>query len=133
SYITYLKKELQKSKDEDIKQQLFEKEQELKNINEKLASQYRQGQLFTVPDINIAAMSGKNIIKFHVADNALFKTRLYNGELTYQKMEDYPALKQEIERYLTHINNLETPVNTIKKYGEVLYKKLFTDDFTTTA
>src|SRR5690606_29471658 len=63
----------------------------------------------------------------------LFKTRLYNGELTYQKMEDYPALKQEIERYLIHINNLETPVNTIKKYGEVLYKKLFTDDFTTTA
>src|SRR3546814_9287276 len=28
---------------------------------------------------------------------------------------------------------METPVSTIKKQGETLYKKLFTDDFNTTA
>lgn len=127
SYITYLKKELQQNKDEDLVQQLFEKELELKEVNGRLASQYRQGQLFAVPDMG--AMSGKNIIKFQVADSALFKTRLYNGNLTYQKIEDYPALKQQIENYLNQINNLETPVSTIKEQGAALYHKLFKDDF----
>jgi len=133
SYITYFKKEYQKSKDENIRQQLFEKELELKKINEQLAAQYRQSKLFVVPEVDITATTGKNIVKFKVTGNELFKTRLYNGKLTYQKIADYPVLKQEIENYLSHINNLEIPVSTIKEQGEILFGKLFTDDFNTTA
>src|SRR5690606_7399626 len=133
SYMTFLKKENQKSEDETINQQLFEKERELKNINEQLASQYKQSNLFAVPEIDITAINGKNIIKFTVTNNELFKIRLYNGKLTYKKVADYPELKQEIENYLTMINNLETPISTLKKQGgATLYKKLFTDDFDTT-
>lgn len=131
SYITFLKKEYQKSKDEKTKQQLFEKELELKKNNEQLTAQYRQSKLFTVPEIDMTVNNGKNIIKFKVAGNDLFKTRLHDGKLTYQKITDYQVLKGEIEQYLTHLNNLETPVSIIKKQGEHLYKKLFTDDFNT--
>lgn len=133
SYITFLKKEQQKSQDEDTKQQLFEKERELKKITEQLAAQYRQSQLFAAPEIDIAASSGKNIIKFNVTGDELFKTRLYEGKLTYQKIVNYPALKQEIENYLTQLTDLQAPVSILKKQGEALYKKLFDDDFTTTA
>src|SRR5690606_25538494 len=133
SYITYFKKEYQKSKDENIRQQLFEKELELKKINEQLAAQYRQSKLFVVPEVDITATTGKNIVKFKVTGNELFNTRLDNGKLTYQKIADYPVLKQEIENYLSHINNLEIPVSTIKEQGEILFGKLFTDDINTTA
>src|SRR3546814_3166318 len=133
SYITHLKKEYQKSKNENTKQQRFEKELELKKINEQLAAQYRQSKLFVVPKVDITITTGKNIVKFKVTGNELFKTRLHSGKLTYQKIADYSGLKQEIENYLAHINDMETPVSTIKKQGETLYKKLFTDDFNTTA
>ncbi len=133
SYITFLKKEYQKSKDENYKQQLFEKELELKKVNEQLSAQYKQSKLFAVPKVDISTLTGKNIIKFKVSGNDLFKARLYNGKLTYQKIANYPVLKLEIENYLIHINNLETPISTLKKQGEALYKKLFTDDFNTRA
>src|SRR5690606_8724354 len=133
SYMTFLKKENQKSEDETINQQLFEKERELKNINEQLASQYKQSNLFAVPEIDITATTGKNIIKFTVANNELFKIRLYNGKLTYKKVSDYHELKQEIENYIAMINDLETPINTLKRQCSAThYKKLFTDDFDTT-
>src|SRR5690606_14960962 len=63
----------------------------------------------------------------------LYKIRLYKGKLSYNKIEDYPKLKKEIEGYLTNINNLEIPVKVIKKQGESIYKRLFTDDFNTKA
>src|SRR5690606_20920321 len=105
----------------------------LKKIKEQLTAQYRQSKLFIVPEIDMTVSNGKNIIKFKVVDNDLFKTRLHDGKLTYQKITDYRVLKGEIEQYLTHLNNLETPVSIIKEHGEHLYKKLFTDDFNTSA
>src|SRR5690606_29657319 len=51
------------------------------------------------------------------------------GKLTHHKIADYPVLKQEIQGYLSLINDLESPVNAIKKQGEALYNKLFKDDF----
>src|SRR5690606_39423147 len=53
SYITFLKKEHKKNNEENKKQQLFEKELELKKINERLTAQYRQGGLFVVPEVDI--------------------------------------------------------------------------------
>lgn len=132
SYITFLKKEHKNNNAESIKQQLFEKELELKKINERFTAQYKQSKHFVAPNIDITSITDKNIIKFNVAGNELFKTRLYNGKLTYHKIADFPVLKREIERYLTLINNLEASVSTIKKQGEALYKKLFRDDFDTT-
>ena len=130
SYITFLKKEFQKSKDEALQQQLFEKEIELKKISEQLTDQYKLNNLFAVSDIDIAVgTANKNIIKFKVSGEELFKIRLYNGKIVYQKIDNYPALKKEIGDYLSLINNLETPINTLKKQGDILYKKLFTDDF----
>jgi len=133
SYIALLKKEYQKYKDEETKQQLFEKEVELKKINEQIVSQYRNSSQFIKPAIDINEISDKNVIKFEVSGGSLYKLRLYKGELSYNKIEDYPSLKKEIESYLTNINNLEIPVSTIKKQGESIYKRLFTDDFNTKA
>src|SRR5690606_6729779 len=129
SYITFLKKEHRKNAEESTKQQLFEKELALKEINERLTAQYRQSKLFVVPKIDLTTEIGKNIIKFTVTGNELFKTRLFNGKLTYQKIADYPVLKKEINNYLTLIQNLDTSISVIKKQGGVLYKKLFKDDF----
>lgn len=131
SYITFLKKQHKKNKDENTKQQLFEKELELEEINRQLTSQYRQGNLFIGPNIDVTATRGKNIIKFNVAGNELFKTRLYNGKLTYHKIADYSKLKQDVKNYLFLINNLESSISTIKKQGEALYKKIFNDEFDT--
>jgi CHAT domain-containing protein len=131
AYITFLKKELQKRDSEDTRQQLFEKEIELKKIREQLAAQYRQSNLFVVPQVDINTGNKKNIIKFNVTGNKLFKQRLHQGKLTYHKIDDYPTLKRDIEDYLRAINNLQTPVSTIKKKGTVLYNKLFTNDFET--
>src|SRR5690606_761460 len=100
SYITFLKKEHRKNAEESTKQQLFEKELALKEINERLTAQYRQSKLFVVPKIDLTTEIGKNIIKFTVTGNELFKTRLFNGKLTYQKIADYPVLKKEINNYL---------------------------------
>lgn len=133
SYITFLKKEYQKNKDENTKQQLFEKELELKKVKEQIASQYQRNNLFTTPQIDITANSDKNIIKFRAAGNELFKIRLHNGKLTYQKIPGYFELKQEIENYLVNINNLNIPISELKKQGEMLFNKLFSDDFDTTA
>lgn len=131
SYITYLKKEYQKSKDGSIKQQLFKKELELDKINEEYTAQYRQSALFADPKIDLNSKRDKNIIKFKVAGNDLFKIRVYDGEFTYKKINDYPLLKQEIEEYLSLINNLEVPISCIKQSGARLFEKLFTDDFNT--
>jgi CHAT domain-containing protein len=128
SYITFLKKEHKNSNAESIQQQLFEKELELKNINERFTAQYKQSKLFVAPNIDVTLITDKNVIRFNVTGNELFKTRLHNGKLTYRKIADFSVLKQEIENYLTLINNLESPVSTIKKQGEALYKKLFYDD-----
>ncbi len=129
SYITFLKKELQKSKEEDLEQQLFEKETALKKINEQLTEEYKLNNLFAVSDIDIASTANKNILKFKVIGEKLFKIRLYKGKVSYQKIDNYPVLKQEIEEYLSLINNLEAPVSILKKQGDILYKKLFIDDF----
>lgn len=128
SYITYLKKQYQQSKNEQTKQQLFEKELELNKINEKLVSEFRQGKQFHVPEMDLAAFSGQNILQFKVADKALFVTRLFNGKVTHRVIADYPTLKGEIERYLTLINDLETPISLLKEQGAQLYDKLFTAD-----
>lgn len=133
SYIALLKKEHQKYKDEETKQQLFEKELELKKINEQIVSQFRNSSQFTKPVINTNEISDKNVIRFEVSKGNLYKIRLYKGKLSYNKIEDYPKLKKEIEAYLTNINNLEIPVKVIKKQGESIYKRLFTDDFNTKA
>src|SRR5690606_1607022 len=117
SYIALLKKQYQKHKDEETKQQLFEKELELKKINDQIVSQYRNSSQFIKPTIDISEVSDKNVIKFEVSDGELYKLRIYNGKLSYKKIADYPALKNEIETYLTNINNLEIPVSTLKKQG----------------
>src|SRR5690554_4280836 len=132
SYITYLKKEYQKSKDQTIKQQLFEKELQLKKINDKISEKYQKNNPFIAPKIDITTTNNKNIIKFKVANNQLFKIRWFKGKVYYDKIEDYPTLKQDIESYLTNINNLNIKIEELKKQGESLYNRLFTDDFNTT-
>tara|TARA_R110000850_G_scaffold150497_1_gene273312 strand:- start:229927 stop:232977 length:3051 start_codon:yes stop_codon:yes gene_type:complete len=131
SYITFLKKEYQKSKDEALKQQLFEKEIELEKISEQLTAQYKSSNPFTTPKVEVTTVNDKNIIQFTVANNQLFKIRLYNGSISYQKIDDYPSLKQEIENYLININDLNSEVSKLKKQGEALFHKLFSDDFNT--
>lgn len=133
SYIALLKKEYQKYKDEETKQQLFEKELELKKINEQIVSQYTNSNQFTKSSIDINEISTKNVIKFEVSRGSLYKLRLYKGKLTYNKIDDYACLKKQIEDYLFNLNNIEVSVNTIKKQGESIYKRLFTDDFNTKA
>jgi len=128
SYITFLKKTHKNSNAENSKQQLFEKELELKNINERFTAQYQQRKLFVAPNIDITSITDKNIIRYNVIGNELFKTRLYKGKLTYRKIADFSVLKREIEDYLTLINNLESSVSTIKDQGEALYKKMIFDD-----
>lgn len=132
SYLTFLKKEFLKSKDKEIKQQIFEKEIELRKINEQLIQQHKLSSLFTIPNINVNSLPQKNIVKFKVSRNKLFKIKILNGKVNYELIEDFPTLKQEIEQYLLLINDLTTPINAIKKSGEVLYAKLFKDDFDNT-
>ncbi len=133
SYITFLKKEFQKFNDETIKQQIFEKEMELEKISKKLATKYKNNNPFTIPKVDVTTVSDKNIIKFTVDNDQLFKMRLYNGKLSYQKIGNYPALKLDIENYLVNINDLNSSISTLKKQGESLFHKLFTDDFNTNA
>lgn len=128
SYITYLKKELQRIQDPDLKQQLFEKEQELDAIRSQLASEYRQGQLFGPQYVDLDNL-GRNVVKFKATDDTLFKINIVNGKVRYQAIANYPTLKAEIETYLTLLNDLSTPVSTIKTQGEALYTKLMGDDF----
>lgn len=133
SYITYLKKEQQKKDDDGIRQQLFEHELELKQVREELASNYAQSDLFAIPEVDIQAETNKNIIRFSSTGKELFKMRLYKGQLSYQKIEDFPALKKDIEGYLGMIGQLGTPIATIQTKGAELFTKLFDDDFKTNA
>ncbi|TDS58145.1 CHAT domain-containing protein [Myroides indicus] len=132
SYLTFLKKEFLKSKDSDIKQQIFEKEVELKKINEKLLHQHKLSSLLTTPDIDVSVLPQKNIIKFRAIGDKLFKVIINNNKVSYQVIKDYLTLKQEIEYYLSLVNSLDVSINTIKEKGEALYAKLFEDDFNTT-
>ena len=130
SYITFLKKELLKNESEDIRQQLFERKQQLQRINRQLVS--RQNYFKPMADFPIDITNiGRNIIKFKVTGDDLFKTRIYNGKATHQKISGYTLLKQEITSFLNLINNLATPVETIKTAGEAIYDKLFASDFIT--
>ncbi|MBB4118372.1 CHAT domain-containing protein [Mesonia hippocampi] len=133
AYITYLKKEYLKQKEETLKQQIFEKELELKKVTEKIATQYKSNNPFVSPAIDIKSLTGENIIKFKALDNQLFKITIREGNITYTKLENYNNIKQEIEHYLESINNLNVGINDLKKQGAHLYKKLFTNDFDTAA
>lgn len=129
AYITLLKKQYQQSKDEDLQQEIFEKEVELQKIHEKIAAQYPQNNPFAISQVDISKPNSQNVIKFKVTGDDLFKIQLRKGKLTYQKIADYPALKQEIKTYLLGLSDLNTPVEQLKKQGSELYKKLFDNEF----
>lgn len=131
AYITLLKKQYQESKNDTIKQQLFEKEIELKKIDDQLAARYKSNSPFSIPNVEVSTVTNKNIIKFKVAEDDLFKIRLYKGKLSYQKIENYPKIKQDIEKYLLDINDLNIEIEELRKQGKHLYNNLFTDDFDT--
>lgn len=131
SYLTLLKKEFVETKSESLKQQIFEKEMELKKVNARLIAQHRLSSLFTTPTIDIHTLSQKNVVKFKVSGDELFKIHLYNNRVTYQVIGTFQTLKQEVESFLSLISNLDTPIDTLKEKGSKLYKKLFIDELKT--
>src|SRR3546814_769673 len=98
--ITILKKKHQKSQDDNLKQELFEKELELKKLQEQIASEHKEYASFATPDIRIESVTDKSIIKFKAVGDDLFKIHVHNGTVTYQKIADYPELTDEIKTYL---------------------------------
>lgn len=125
AHITLIKKKQQQSKDETLKQELFEKELELKKTQEQLTSEHQEYASFATPDIKIDSVTDKSIIKFRAVGDDLFKIHLYNGTVTYEKIADYLALTKEIKTYLAGISNVQVDVNMLKAQGETIYKRLF--------
>lgn len=125
SYLTHLKKEFLKDQNDTLKQQIFEREIKLRKINEQLIKEHRLSGLIQNNAIDINALPKKNIIKFKVFDDELFKIQITNGKIDYEVIENFRALRLEIEQYLILINNVTTPITIIKQRGGVLYKKLF--------
>lgn len=129
SYLTLLKKRYQQSGAEDDRQELFDKEIELQNVQKKLSARFAQSNIFTVPDVDVSVPNDKQIIKFQVAGDALYRICLFQGQVTYGKINDYPTLKTQIEQFLTLLGNLETPSEALMEGGKRLFSHLLSDDF----
>jgi|GEM_PF-2945737 len=125
AHITLLKKKQQESKEESLKQELFEKELELKKLREQITSEYLEYASLAIPDIKIESVTDKSIIKFKAIGDNLFKIHLYNGTVTYEKIADYTALTKEIKTYLAGISNIQAEMSMLKTQGEAIYRKLF--------
>lgn len=123
--ITQIKKQQQNSGEGDLSQELFEKELELKSLQEKLASESRGNALFEKPEINLGAVSDKSIFKFKAVGDILYKIHIHNGQVTYGKTGDYTALTEEIKGFLTGLTDLQVELGTLRAQGESLYRKLF--------
>lgn len=131
SQITRLKKSYQKSKDDSLKDKLFEKELELKTLHQKLTAQHHEYGLLSKPNIKTETLTQRNIIKFTAVGDDLFKIHLYNGNVDYQRIPGYQALKNEIKTFLLDISNLHVDVNKLKAQAGSIYKKLFKDTLST--
>lgn len=130
SKITLLKKQYQRTKNDSIRQQLFETELALQKLDEQLTIRLKgSSAVFTTPEIDITQFAEKNILKFKMAQNQLFLMEIHDGRMKINNLGDYVALRQEIEAFLINLNDLSISIDALKEQGGQLYAKLFENEY----
>ncbi len=128
SYSTYLKKKYEDSKDENLKQSIFEEEQKLKKLeqefidnNPKYASFLQRKYSFN--DFNLP--QNQIYIKFKAIDDNLYKITVNQEDISYTKIENYKNLKTDIVTYLQNLTDIRSRVESLKHSASKVYQQLF--------
>src|SRR5690606_9158751 len=128
SYSTYLKKKYEDSKDENLKQSIFEEEQKLKKLEQEFIDNNPKNASFlqrkySFNDFNLP--QNQIYIKFKAIDDNLYKITLNLDNISYTKIENYKNLKTDIVSYLQNLTDIRSSVESLKHSASKVYQQLF--------